>query len=130
MLKSKTARLIWGILFFTWSITIIVLILIPDEELVKLGVDNSEFRWDYVHHFSAFLLFALLFLLWRGNDPEKRRLIMLLLAGVFFASFTELSQLFIPSRNFNYIDLLCNLAGLPAGIILVRFFTGLRASST
>lgn len=130
MLKSKTARLIWGILFFAWCLTIIILILIPDDELVKLGVDNSGFRWDYVHHFSAFLLFALLFLLWRANDPERSRLIMVLLAGVFFASITELSQLFIPSRNFNYIDLLCNLAGIPGGILAMRLLNRLIPTPT
>ena len=66
----------------------------------KLRTD-SRFRWDYVHHFSAFLLFSLLFLLWRLNDPGRKRFILMLVAGITFASMTEFSQLFIPSRNFN-----------------------------
>lgn len=122
--------MIWGILFITWSCIIIIISIVPGDGLVKLGVNNSGFRWDYIEHFFVFFLLAILFLQWRKNDTRNKRIRLLLLIGGLLAISTELSQLFIQSRSFNYIDLLCNLAGLPIGFIIFRLLARLRSSST
>jgi VanZ family protein len=99
---------------------IIVFSVMPDDSLAKMGIDNSGFRWDYLEHFGVFVFFSILYLQWRKADPVKKRIWGLIIIGVIFATSTELFQLFIQSRNFNYLDLLFNVAGLPIGAILIH----------
>ncbi len=122
MIKPDSNRLIWGILFFAWSCLIILFSALPDDGLVKLGSENSDFRWDYLEHLSVFTLFSFLLLQWRNADPVRKRIYLLFISGILFASLTELSQLFIESRSFNYVDLLFNFAGLPLGIVFIQLF--------
>ncbi len=129
MLNSETKRLIWGILVTTWSALIIVLSVIPSDGLTKIGLDNSEFRWDYLEHFGVFILFAILYLQWRKTDLLKKQIAGLIIIGILLATSTELFQLFIQSRSFNYLDLLCNIAGLPIGALLIALLHKLRPSS-
>ena len=119
----------WGILFIAWSILIIVFSVIPNDSLAKMGIDNSGFRWDYLEHFGVFVLFSTLYLQWRIADPVKKRIWGLIIIGVVFAASTELFQLFIQSRSFNYLDLLFNIAGLPIGAIVIRQLHKIRLSA-
>lgn len=130
MLKKETLRTFWGILFVGWSIAIIILSLIPDEELARMGVDNERFRWDYIQHFAVFMLLAMIYLIWRKDDAGVKRISIMLIVCISLASISEFSQLLIPSRNFNYIDLLCNLAGLPFGILAVRLLYTFRPAAS
>ena len=129
MLNSDTKRLVWGILFLAWSALIIILSVIPNDGLSKMGIDNSGFRWDYLEHLSVFILFSVLYLLWRKDDTVKKRVAGLIIIGVLFAACTELFQLFVESRSFNYLDLLFNLAGLLIGMLIMKFLQKSRLSS-
>ena len=120
MLKPKMKQTIFAASFFLWSILIIFFSVMPGEDLVKLGNEDSGFRWDYLEHFAVFSLFSILFLLWLRNRPAKKVFIALLIVGISFASFTELLQLFIESRSFNYIDILFNIAGLHTGYFIIK----------
>ncbi len=116
-------------MFIAWSILIIVFSVIPNDSLAKMGIDNSGFRWDYLEHFGVFVLFSTLYLQWRIADPVKKRIWGLIIIGVVFAASTELFQLFIQSRSFNYLDLLFNIAGLPIGAIVIRQLHKIRLSA-
>lgn len=117
-------------LFLAWSCLIIVLSVIPNDGLTKMGIDNSGFRWDYLEHLSVFILFSVLYLQWRKDDSLKKRVTGFIIAGVIFASCTELFQLFIQSRSFNYLDLLFNLAGMPIGFFIIKLLQKTRLSSS
>ncbi len=43
---------------------------------------------------------------------------------------TETIQLFIPSRSFNYLDLLFNIAGIPIGAFIINQLHKMRPVST
>jgi len=116
-------------LFIAWSTLIIVLAVIPNEGLTKMGLDNSGFRWDYLEHFAVFILFAVLYLQWRKSDPARKRAVGLIIFGILLAACTELFQLFIQSRSFNYLDLLFNIAGLPIGALIINLLYKIRPSS-
>ncbi len=127
MQKPELKQLFLAISFFLWSILIFFFSIIPGDNLVKLGNEDSVFRWDYLEHFAVFSLFAILFLLWLRNSSTKKVFIALLIVGISFASFTELIQLFIESRSFNYIDLLFNIAGLHSGYFIIKTFQHFRS---
>ena len=59
----------------------------------------------------------------------QKRVTGLIIIGVLFATCTELFQLFIQSRSFNYLDLLFNLAGLPIGVLIIKLLKKIRPSS-
>ncbi len=130
MIKPELKQLLLAISFFLWSILIIFFSVIPGDDLVNLGNEDSRFRWDYLEHFAVFSLFAILFLLWQRNNPTRKVFIALLITGISFASFTELLQLFIESRSFNYIDLLFNIAGLHSGYFIIKTVQRFRLRSS
>lgn len=129
MLIPDIKKLIWGVLFIVWSVMIFVFSIIPNDGLTKIGFDNSEFRWDYLEHLFVFILFAILYLQWRKADPLKKRLWGVCISGILLASLTELFQLFIQSRSFNFLDLLFNLAGLSIGALIINLIHQRQSSS-
>lgn len=129
MFKDKTRSLIWGVLFIVWTSLIILFSVLPGDGMMKLGKEDSGFRWDYLEHLSVFIMFSILYLQWRKNDPVKMRLAGLAITGLFFAAGTEAFQLFIQSRSFNYIDLLLNIAGLPTGLVFTALLQKILPSS-
>lgn len=68
---------------------------------------------------AHFMLFALLFLLLRRNNPS-RPISLLLLDLFMLASATELSQIFIEHRSPLVTDLLIDMAGACTGLLLAK----------
>ena len=63
------------------------------------------------------------------NPITKFATAAVIIIGVLFATCTELFQLFVKSRSFNYLDLLFNLAGLPIGMLIIKLLQKIRLSS-
>jgi VanZ family protein len=119
-------RLLLG-LSLAWLAFLAVLSLIPYDGTELLPETGSDFRWDYIEHFAGYLVLGGLFALWRLNRDFTLPLweIFLILAAGFIISFgLEYAQVFIPGRSFNVIDVIYNIIGLAAGIIVSWIIIG------
>lgn len=124
-LKSEKAySYFWAIAFFGWSAILMVLAVLPSNELFQKGNKESWLRIDYMEHFLVFLFFALLFGLWRRKilSSKNREILLFMLFGGMYAAINETIQLFIASRTFNPFDLWFNLVGLLLGAAITRIY--------
>lgn len=112
-------RKIFGFLFFLWLGGLLVLTYYPHLPTFKVRIRHELFRLDYIGHFGFYAVLTVLFLFWQAGWGQKIRMKLLfitLLAGIFLASFTELTQIMIPGRTMNPFDLLYNCLGIVAGV--------------
>lgn len=94
---------------------------------VKLGPDSFHIRLDHLLHITVYFLICMYFLagvkmklsLFKKNPLKKFILLVLFLAII-----TELIQLWVPERAFNVFDLLSNVAGVGAGVGVIRVAQG------
>ncbi len=116
-------RIIFGTLFFIWTILLILLSVLPNSDSL-LDQDISEFRWDYLEHFVFYFILTFLYIFWRSNQKYTIRiteLILFLAAGFIFCWLTEYIQIFIPGRSFNIFDMASNMTGMIAGIFICYY---------
>jgi VanZ family protein len=115
-------RFFFAILFFTWLAALLVLTYYPNLPDMKVRVRDDWFRLDYFGHFGFYAGLMALFLTWqagwRGKIPG-RLIFWSTFGGLLLAIATEFSQLAIPGRSFNPVDMACNFGGILAGIAVV-----------
>jgi len=123
-IANPRLKYFWATIFFGWAAVILVLSVLPTNEMIKKSNEGSTFRWDYLEHFGVFVIFAMLYGFWRSSvrEPVKRHLLYFLVLGSVYASFTEVIQLWIAGRTFNPFDLLFNLAGVLGGMAVTRAY--------
>jgi VanZ family protein len=110
--------------FWIWLVALLFLTFYPRLPTAKIEIGEDIFRLDYIGHFIFYAILITLFLLWRSDaefKTSKRIFIFSLVAGLAFASLTEISQLFIPERTFNPLDLIYNCLGIVAGLLFIHF---------
>ena len=116
---------LWMIFFWGWAILIIILTSMPVNPKIIKQEEIFIIRIDYLEHIFFFtvqsFLFFLAYLLNTGKK-EKIKPVLWLIAGILFASITEIYQYFIPGRAFNPVDLALNISGLLIGIPAGRWF--------
>ena len=113
----------WFLLLWFWIVTLLVLTSIPGGKGPE-KFSGSNFRWDYLEHFSFYLLLPVFYFPGRRNLSGERNfktLIIPLLAGVAFCILTEVIQLWVPGRAFNPVDMALNISGLLIGIPVGRY---------
>lgn len=111
-------------LFWLWVLFLLLLNVIPvgNETSKALTGNRFVFRLDHLLHLAMILSTAWLFVLGQVMDhpvfndkPALCYSITVILAAVIF----EYAQHLVPSRKFNPLDLLFNLAGAFLGICAV-----------
>jgi VanZ family protein len=125
--KIVQYKLLLLCLSLAWLAFLAVLSLIPYDGTELLPETGSDFRWDYIEHFTGYLVLGGLVTLWRLNRNYTVPFweIILVVAAGFIVSFAlEYAQLFIPGRSFNVIDVVYNISGLATGIILAWVVIG------
>jgi VanZ family protein len=99
-----------------------------DLHEITFNIISIKFHFDQILHAVVYLLICLYFpsgqyfglKLFKGNSFKKFLLVILVLATV-----TEVFQLIVPSRAFNFFDILANDIGIAVGLLIIRI-TGLR----
>lgn len=80
---------------------------------------------DKLIHFSLFFIQSLLtsktIYLYRGNFSYNIFIMIIFILTV-FGLFTEIQQLYIPFRSFDYYDLFLNVLGVLSGVFCVKIF--------
>jgi VanZ family protein len=90
------------------ALCFLVLLVIPTEYL------HIDSRQDKSHHMLVFLTLTLL--AWFSIRIHFLALISLLIT---FAGLSELSQYWIPYRSSNWLDMLANIKGIGAGLVVI-----------
>lgn len=123
MLKLYNLKPLWLILFILWTVLLTVVSVCPDSNKVIISTD-SGFRWDYLEHFVAYLIFGGLYILWRSRSDftlKGLEMAMLIAITCIFSILTEYVQILIPDRTFNVMDMAFNVGGVLASILLTYF---------
>ena len=82
--------------------------------------------WDKVAHLAVYLCFALLAF---RAEPAWRRFALLCIGIVAFSAAMEWGQSMVPGRFMSAQDFIANLAGVLAGVLLVRRWPVARLGS-
>ena len=123
MLKLYNLKPLWLILFILWTVLLTVVSVCPDSNKVIISTD-SGFRWDYLEHFVAYLIFGGLYILWRSRSDftlKGLEMAMLIAITCIFSILTEYVQILIQDRTFNVMDMAFNVGGVLASILLTYF---------
>jgi VanZ family protein len=107
---------------------LVIISLMPARDLPHIAAFTS---FDKAAHFGMYL--GLSFLVCWGLDLRQIRMrpIYLLLSGVFFwgVLMEILQRTMHNGRNFDFRDMIANLAGAWVGILIYRYFDKLRAKT-
>ncbi len=125
--KLKHTRLLqyfWTTAFFGWAAILLILSVLPSNDIVRQTSEVTSFRLDFLEHFIVFMMFGLLFGFWRRDllQSRNRETLFLLFFGGIYAASTEMVQIVIESRSFNPADLYFNLGGLLLGAAITRIY--------
>jgi len=108
-------------LFHGWVAAVLAFSLIPLSLEWNAPYENKFVRGDYIFHFLIFFLGCLLCAL-RARAGESRRPFsqpaVLLACVLVLALLTEALQLLVPSRTFNWFDVLANYSGIAFGLLM------------
>ena len=116
-------KLIFCILFIIWTVLLILLSVWPYTD-TTVRQELSDFRWDYLEHFTFYFILTFLYILWRRDlnySIRTAELILFFVAGFIFCWLTEYIQIFIPGRSFNIMDMIYNIAGIFLGILICYY---------
>ena len=107
---------------FIWIFLIIYLMIFYQPE----SSTYSRFsHLDKLIHFSLFFIQSLLtsktIYIYRGNFSYNIFIMIIFILTV-FGLFTEIQQLYIPFRSFDYYDLSVNVLGVFSGVFCVKIF--------
>jgi len=107
------------ILLAVWVILIIVLAILPDLPVPKIGGKPIPIRLDYPVHFLEYTLLAFLAVIsFVTSLSELRSFRIILLSLILFAVSTELLHIVIPFRSFELLDLALNILGVFIGSLI------------
>lgn len=113
------------ILLAIWLILVVVLAIIPDLPVPRIGGKPIPLRLDYPVHFIEHLLLAFLAIIsFITSQKQKRKISFVLYALIIFALLIELIQVFLPFRSFELKDLGLNIAGILTGTIIALLSIG------
>lgn len=107
------------ILLIIWVILIIILALIPDLPVPRIGGRPIPIRLDYPVHFLEYILLAFLAIIsFVTNLTEIKSFRITLFSLFLFALFTEMLHSVIPFRSFEFKDLAMNISGVFIGTLI------------
>ncbi|MFU8844551.1 MAG: VanZ family protein [Bacteroidales bacterium] len=112
----------YRILFYTYTIIVLLLAVLPlsNSVVVINNIYVISIRMDYILHFVIFMPWVFLLRMvsnWSFKTVPVKTL-ALILAGLLFASSTELVQYFLAYRAFNINDLIANNLGVLLGAVV------------
>ena len=109
---------IWWFLAITWMILILYFTLIPQP-----AVEGDSFlipHQDKVLHFGVFFILSFLLLQASTSSNFYRAYFFALLITLLYGGITEMVQLAVPGRVFDFKDLFANCVG--ASVIYINKF--------
>lgn len=110
-----------------FAIIILLLCLIPSEELTKIDIFSFNYQ-DLFVHLIMFLIFSFL-LAWElkqnvaFKENKNKQLLTVIISGVLLGFITETFQYIFPSlhRTPNVADLLFDMVGIACTVVTIKF---------
>lgn len=116
------------VLLAFWVILIIVLAVMSDINVPRVIRGRLNIRLDYPIHFlehTSLAILAMISFINIGFRQQSGRALRLLGFLILFAIFTEMLQLMVPSRTFEFRDMGLNIMGSIFGtLITMILYTG------
>lgn len=113
------------ILLAVWIIMVIILAILPDLPVPRIGGRQIPLRLDYPVHFIEHTLLAFLAIIsFVTRQTQKRNIRLTLYSLIGFALMVEFIQIFLPFRDFELQDLGLNIAGILTGTIIALLSIG------
>jgi len=84
------------------------------------------FRPDYIGHMLAYAFLMLLYFLWKSDKRYRlpwKHILIAGVGGIAFGVLTEISQIPVPYRSFNPIDIVYNVVGVLLGVCIFPLIT-------
>lgn len=114
-----------GILFIIYLIILLLATTVPWSTSEKVGLEGFKFKLDYFLHLGAYFGLAVLYILWQFDILDNLKfssIILHVFLLLIFSFSTEVIQLFLPYRSFNFEDFIANSMGVFAGVGLFIIF--------
>jgi VanZ family protein len=114
-----------NLLFWLYILSIFLLAVLPINSQDNMVLNHTyvvHIRVDHLLHGVQFLPWFLLGIYCRQIPVYK-----LLIIGLLLAILTEGIQYFLPYRAFNINDMISNVFGVVAGLVILKTFTLFRA---
>jgi len=94
---------------------------------IHIGMPEFYIRLDHLLHLGAYFLICTYYLagqylslkLFENHSLRKFIVLMVMLATV-----TEFVQIWVPSRSFNVLDWVANVAGIGLGVVVIKIQEG------
>lgn len=103
-----------------WALLMLVISAAPGKEIEDIsGGFGSIPQKSYVAHFAEFFVFSILLsraLHSSGQHSHSVTILTVIIASFAFSAFTEVLQIFVPGRFFEYSDIMVNDAGAVVGL--------------
>ena len=90
---------------------------------------DSSPAGDIAVNILGFMPFGFLFAFWReqvNGSKRWRSILLVVLVGAMISLVIEMTQAFVPARDSNMVDLICNTAGAAIGGLTLALFVRLR----
>ncbi|MDT8401451.1 MAG: VanZ family protein [Bacteroidales bacterium] len=108
-----------------WIVLVIVLAILPDLPVPRIGGKQIPIRLDYPVHFLEHTLLAFLAIIsFVTKQTQKRTISFTLYSLILFALTVEFIQIFLPFRSFEFQELGFNIAGILIGTIIALLSIG------
>jgi VanZ family protein len=89
---------------------------------IRVGKGIFEIRLDHLLHLSAYFLICMYYLIGKRMGLmlfKKKSFTKFILLIILLATVTEVVQLWVPARAFNFFDWVANMAGAVVGMALI-----------
>ncbi|MAI06278.1 MAG: hypothetical protein CBC47_03980 [Alphaproteobacteria bacterium TMED87] len=108
---NNRSKNLFKVLTLIWALFIYIACIMPAAKI------SSPKGFDKIEHFAAYFILTCLIVFGWPRISSLKNLTLSTLFGIFI----EFSQLLIPSRTAELLDLLANLFGASLGLILVNY---------
>ena len=98
-----------------WFICILYLLIFYSNNSSDISIDHL----DKVIHFTLFFVQSFLItqaIIYHDKRVQTKNFIIIFILLIIFGSIMEVQQIYLPTRKFEYYDLLFNLLGITSGL--------------
>lgn len=105
-------------ILFTVLLVVYTIAMFAAAALDQVAQIPSGFGSDKIIHFTEFFILMLILLKTFSYYSFKRQWLAALGVAITLAILSEVVQIFVPSRNFSYYDLIADLLGISLALAL------------
>ena len=122
-LKSLNHKITYLIIAIIFGLSVLTISLMPYEKIKEVGYPTISDIFDMINHFIGFCIFNYFlistFIAYKKEGSYKKLILIYLVISIIWGLICECSQIFNPTRKFQFIDIIANTS--PPFIIVFIF---------